>query len=144
MAFSSSSSSQLSASPNVTPLIDVLLVLLIIFMTIVPVSPHGLESLLPRPARTSVPSNEPAPLTLEVRYVGAGQAIMYRLNGQIVDRMQLTSSLRQAQARSTTRAILVAGDPRLDFQPVVTAISEAQQAGFHSIGLLPRSPVSGQ
>ncbi len=49
MAFTSSTST-LSCTPNVTPLIDVLLVLLIIFMVIVPVSPRGLESLLPTPA----------------------------------------------------------------------------------------------
>lgn len=48
MSFSSSSS-PLSCSPNVTPLIDVLLVLLIIFMVVVPVVPHGVQSLDPRP-----------------------------------------------------------------------------------------------
>lgn len=139
MAFSSSSSS-LSATPNVTPLIDVLLVLLIIFMTIVPVSSRGLETVLPPSSATFPKMAEVPPSVLSVQAPRqAGQPIRYRVDGTEVDLHQLRPMLQQVQARSLSRAILIGGDPQLDFQPVASAISEAQQAGFRTIGLLPRS-----
>lgn len=139
MSFSSSSSS-LSASPNVTPLIDVLLVLLIIFMTIVPLSPHGLASALPQPATKPSPSPEVPPAILQVRYAPqAGLPVSYRLNGRDIEADRLQSSLRDLRAHSAVATLFVAGDARLDYRSVVAAVSSAQQAGFHSIGLLSRN-----
>jgi biopolymer transport protein TolR len=55
MAFSTGGGGGLSHDINVTPMIDILLVLLIIFMAITPVTPHGLEALVPQPPKTKEP-----------------------------------------------------------------------------------------
>ena len=141
MAFSASSSSP-SANPNVTPLIDVLLVLLIIFMVIVPNAPHGLESLVPQVSSASAQASPTAPLILQVDGAGRGNPILYRLDRKVVTLPELRVRLRQAQAESAQRSLFISGDPHLDYQPVVSAISEAHQAGFQSIGLLTRASQS--
>ena len=142
MAFSSSSSA-LSATPNVTPLIDVLLVLLIIFMVIVPIAPHGLESLLPQPS-PALQAVEPSPLRLEILSPGRPDLrALYRLNGRDVTLPELRTLLRRAQSGSSQRSIFISGDPKLDYEPVVAAVSEAHLAGFRSIGLLTRGVPSG-
>ena len=144
MAFSSSSSS-LSATPNVTPLIDVLLVLLIIFMVVVPLTPHGLESLLPETSSNIPQRAQPEPLVLRIAKAPNGvHALTYRLNGVTLDLPQLRVALRDAQAQSVQRSILVAGDPALDYGPVANLVSEAHHVGFNSIGLLPRDPAVQQ
>ncbi|HLI77803.1 MAG TPA: biopolymer transporter ExbD [Acidobacteriaceae bacterium] len=137
MSFASSPSS-LSATPNVTPLIDVLLVLLIIFMVIVPLTPRGLESVIPDTSSTSALPHE-RPLLVQVLPSGVGTGILYRVDGIEIDPGHLRDLLVQRQSETASRSLLVDGDPSLDYQPIANTVAEGRLAGFKSIGLLPRS-----
>jgi biopolymer transport protein TolR len=138
MAFTTSSSS-LSATPNVTPLIDVLLVLLIIFMVIVPASPHGLESLIP--AKPDQVKAQPVlvPLRLQVNVTAGGQQLTYLLNGERCSLEGLRTKLRRIAAESTLRPVFVEGSNQVDYGAVATVVAEVKRAGFNSTGLLSTS-----
>lgn len=133
MAFSQSSSS-LAASPNITPLIDVLLVLLIIFMVIVPMAPTGLSASVPQPPDRAALATIP-PLVLEV-LPAIGGGVSYRIGQQTLDRAGLLRSLQRASARSARPEMFIAGDERLVYQQIADAVAAAHGSGFHVVGLM--------
>lgn len=138
MAFSSSTSG-LSATPNVTPLIDVLLVLLIIFMVITPSVSQGLASQLPIPSAASASVTQ-APVTVTVKVLRGPAGVSYHLEGEEFTAGELVPGLQQVLAVSrTSRVVWVSGDPGVDYHDVVVAIAAAKQAGFYDVALLPRS-----
>ena len=118
---------------NVTPLVDVLLVLLIIFMVISPAKPHRFEARIPE---RSLP-NEPAPLlSLVVTVLKSGEG--YRLNTQETRTLEdLNAQLHQAlDARPADRkAVFVKAPPSLAYGEVVKVIDVVKGAGSSPIGL---------
>jgi biopolymer transport protein TolR len=135
MAFSISNSTQQSEI-NVTPLIDVLLVLLIIFMVIVPVTPRGLESRVPQESKASAPVVGPVSLR-----VLAGDAarldakVSYEVDGRVVDRAQLQDALLASLRVRAERSVYVSASPELSYREVVAAVGAAKAAGANTIGL---------
>ncbi len=118
-----------AASINVTPLIDVLLVLLIIFMVIQPVLGHGLPSLLPQRS-----SGGGYALVLSVG-VDHG-ALRYGLNGRNLAPEELAGELRAVLERNADAPLFIQGDADLDYQAIAKVINTAQTAGATSVALL--------
>jgi biopolymer transport protein TolR len=122
----------LSAEINVTPLIDVLLVLLIIFMVIVPVMPRGLNSSLPSTTAAERPSSA-AEGSILVEVEQGDAAVHYCVNGIGLERAEVGPRLQELLARRSVRQVLL----RADARPVVAGVIDAgQAAGADSIALL--------
>ncbi len=126
----------MKADINVTPLIDVLLVILIIFMLVVPVTPTKLDAALPETKATPT-RPDPRSLVLEVR------AEVFALNTTpFLTRTALTERLRASfsERRDTTVFVRVASG--VSYDRVIDAIDAAREAGAGRIGLVDQ-PVTG-
>jgi biopolymer transport protein TolR len=123
------------AEINVTPLIDVLLVLLIIFMVIVPVIPSGMESAVPKPAGAAAEADA-GPVLLEVRSGGSTEAApRFRIDGDPVEASALAQALRAKLSTRQMPALILSADRSLTYNDVALAVSEARAAGAWPIGL---------
>jgi biopolymer transport protein TolR len=129
---------------NVTPLIDVLLVLLIIFMVIVPVTPKGLETLVPQPPKDHKES-EPNDRTIVVQVLSNGAAQpSYKINDNAFNKTEIESKLQEIFATRQEKVMFVKGDKDLDFSKVAEVIDFGHQAGVDNIGLITPRVEAGQ
>jgi biopolymer transport protein ExbD len=124
---------EMSSEINVTPMIDVLLVLLIIFMLIVPTLSSGESVLTPKPAKGDRTAD--GTVVLEVLSGNGGQA-GFRINQQNVSREELPARLAAIYANRADRVLFVKADDKLAFTQVATAIDVAHAAGVDRVGLL--------
>ena len=118
---------------NVTPMIDVLLVLLIIFMVIVPVVPRGESASVPQPSRND--STRADAVVLEV-LKDSGSALKFRINQQPVAQGELQSRLAAIYANRTQRVLFLKGDDTLSFNQMAEVIDIGHAAGISQIGLM--------
>jgi biopolymer transport protein ExbD len=129
MAFSTGGGGGLSSDINVTPMIDILLVLLIIFMAITPVSPKGLEALVPQPPKNNQPQKENDTAIVVSILHGAGGQPAYKINETDVQKSDLAGRLQTIFSTRATKVMFIKADKELDFAPVANAIDIAKGAG---------------
>jgi biopolymer transport protein ExbD/biopolymer transport protein TolR len=144
MGMSGGSSGGAVSEINVTPLIDVLLVLLIIFMVIVPVTPRGLETLVPQPPKNKT-QDQPNDRTIvvQVQANGAG-APSYKINETAFNKSDIEPKLAEIFASRQEKVMFVKGDKDLDFSKVAEVIDFGHQAGVDNIGLITPRVEAGQ
>lgn len=124
---------------NMTPMIDVLLVLIIIFMVITPLTPKGLEALVPQPAPPNV---KPSDQRTVVIVINKDKSML--INTEPTDAAKLGPRLEEIFKTRAERVVFVKGDPDLEFRDVAVAIDLAHGAGIDKVGLMTAKVEAGQ
>jgi biopolymer transport protein TolR len=139
MTATTGNSHGLASEINVTPMIDVLLVLLIIFMVIVPALPRGEAALIPQRARHNGAADA---VVLEVDQ-GIGGAVLH-INQQQVAQGELQSRLAAIFSNRAQRVLFVKADGRLSFTEIAKVIDIGHAAGVDQVGLITPGIASGR
>jgi len=132
MAMAAGGGGGLNSDINVTPMIDVLLVLLIIFMIIQPLNRQTIPIQVP-PPQTAAPSSAPSTqIVLELRDDGS-----YAINGQLVPKDQLDAQIHSIYDARPVKLLFVKPGLNRVYQEVIEAMDVARGAGVQVIGFTP-------
>ena len=119
---------------NMTPMIDVLLVLIIIFMVITPLTPKGLEALVPQPPPPGQQATAADQRTVVISINKDGSML---INAEPTDEKRLGPRLEEIFKTRAERVVFVRADPDLEYSHVATAIDIAHGAQIDKVGLMP-------
>jgi biopolymer transport protein TolR len=133
MAFNVGGGGGVTANINMTPMIDILLVLLIIFMAISPVHPKGLEALAPQPPPPNAP---PPPDNDRTVVIQISKDKSVKINQEDSSWDALENRLVEIFKTRAERVVFVKGDPDLEFSYIAKAIDAAHGANIDKVGLM--------
>ena len=134
MAMSGGGGGGLTNEINVTPMIDVLLVLLIIFMMVIPMSRKAIDLQLPDPTPDNTPQGPPpSQIVLEVL-----PGNVFKINSQPVSKADLGKRLKEIYDPRPDKIIFVKGDPTVKYSDVIAAMDVARGAGVKVIATTPK------
>jgi len=125
---------RLVAEINVTPLVDVMLVLLIIFMVTAPMMTQGVDVQLPETTTAPLPQKE-EPITVSI--TRKGDIYINRIKG---DRDLLRQQLTKMAAANANRPVYLKADQRVAYGLVVQVMADIKQAGFDKLGMVTQPP----
>ena len=131
MAFTSNSGGGPMAEINVTPLVDVMLVLLIIFMITAPLMSHKIQINLPQANPNTIDTNPPEPIDLAVKENGD----LY-MNDEPVTSAILEAQLRVAAQKNPQPELQIRAEKTTQYQKVAEVMAAAKRAGMVKIGFL--------
>ena len=138
MAFSMAGGGPSGPQINVTPLIDVLLTLIIMFMLVVSMDPeYGEQAQIPQPNNTDTPTTpQPRTVVIEVVWTAKDQPPIIKINREEVPWAELESRLARIYLTRVEKVAFVHGDADVDFQYVADVIDSAHHAGVQRVGLM--------
>ena len=130
---------------NVTPLIDVLLVLIIVFMVVVAMDKEYVEKAqIPQPdQKQTAESQQSRTIVIQIVWTTNGEPPMLKINQENVRWEDLETRLPEIYLKRAEKVAFVRGDAAVDFQYVADVIDVAHHAGVEWIGLLTEQPESG-
>lgn len=134
MGMSMGSGSGPKSDINMTPMIDVLLVLIIIFMVITPLTPKGLEALVPQPPPPNQKQDQADDRTVVVT-INKDHSML--LNTEPIAESALQKRLEDVFKTRAERIMFVKGDPDIEYRYVAEVIDIAHGAGVDKVGLMP-------
>jgi biopolymer transport protein TolR len=136
------SSSGINADLNVTPMIDILLVLLIIFMIMIPDKTLGLNAIVPQDSPDSKQPQPESLIVIQVQEGATGAAPNVKLNQQPVAWNELPDELAKIYLKRNNKSAFLKADGELDFQEVASVIDVAHQSGIVYVGLMTKEPAA--
>jgi biopolymer transport protein ExbD len=130
---------------NVTPLVDVMLVLLIIMMLVAPMLQKGVDVKLPAATHTA-----DKPETQQQTVLAVDARDKFYINGIEVPRAEMADRVKQALEEKTERVVLIKGDTDASYRAIMAAMDDLRKAGIEDIGLItdpkvdPNAPAGGK